>query len=123
MKKKNRKTSKNSNSSISSSTPQILRNMVIEVTDHSLIQLYDRYCFNSYLHIISSEEVYLYPDVDGDSNVYYYNIEPHGFIVLRRTEPKKFVVITITLDEHRNFGQPIKLINPRLRERQGEYEL
>ncbi|KKM89794.1 hypothetical protein LCGC14_1245170, partial [marine sediment metagenome] len=45
------------------------------------------------------------------------------FIVLRNTEPSKFVVVTVTLDEHRNYGNPIVLIRPRLRERQSEYEL
>ena len=99
---------------------ETIRNTVIEATDHALIQLYDRFSFNSYAHIIDEEIVILYPDVDKKSNVYYCNIIPTGFVVLRRTEDKKFAVITVTLDEHRNFGNPIKLIQPRLRERQGE---
>lgn len=99
---------------------ETIRNVIIEATDHALIQLYDRFSFNSYVHIIDSEIVMLYPDVDNKSNVFYHNIIPTGFVVLRRTEDKKFVVITVTLDEHRNFGEPIKLIKPKLRERQGE---
>ena len=98
-------------------------NTVIEATDHSLMQLYDRYVFNSYSHLIDSEEVLLFPDVDDKSNVYYHNLIPTGFIVLRNTEPNKFVVMTVTLDEHRNYGIPMKLIKPRLKERQSEYVL
>lgn len=101
---------------------EIIFNSVIEATDHALIQLYDRYQFNSYAHIIDSEFVLLYPDVDDKSNVFYCNLSPTGFVVLRRMDEKKFVVITVTLKENRNFGTPIKLVRPRLRERQGEYE-
>lgn len=99
---------------------ETIRNVIIEATDHALIQLYDRFNFNSYAYIIDNELAMLYPDVDKKSNVYYHNIIPTGFVVLRRTEVKKFVIITVTLDEHRNFGDPIELIKPRLKERQGE---
>ncbi len=98
-------------------------NTVIEVTDHSLMQLYDRYGFNSYYYIIDNEPIKLYPDVDEKSNVFYHNLIPTGFVVLRNTEANKYVVITVTLDEHRNYGVPTMLINPRLRERQSEYEI
>jgi hypothetical protein len=100
-----------------------IHNATIEVTDHSLIQLFERYNFDSYAYIIDKKGVVLYPDVDESSNVYYLNLQPTGFVVLRKTEPKKYVVITVTLLENRNFGSPIKLVRPRLRERQGEYEL
>jgi hypothetical protein len=102
-----------------SKTSETMRNVVIEATDHALIQLYDRFNFNSYAHIIDSDVAILYPDIS-KSNVHYLNIIPTGFVVLRRTEDKKFVIITVTLDEHRNFGEPIKLVSPKLRERQGE---
>lgn len=115
--KKNKINRKNNNQSNTFSS------ITIEVTDHGLMQLYDRWGFQSYAHIIPSGNITLYPDVDKKSNVYYFNIIPTGFIVLRRTETRKFVVVTITLDEHRNFGQPIKISNVRLRERQSEYEL
>lgn len=112
---KNNRKNDNQSNTISSIT--------IEVTDHALMRLYDRWGFQSYAHIIPSETVTLYPDVNEKSNVYYFNIIPTGFIVLRRTEDTKFVVVTITLDEHRNFGKPVELLKPRLRERQSEYEL
>jgi hypothetical protein len=98
-------------------------NTVIEATDHALMQLYDRYGFNSYSYIIDCEQVQLYPDVDAKSNVFYHNLIPTGFVVLRNTEPNKFVVVTVTLDEHRNYGSSMMLLRPRLRERQSEYEL
>ncbi len=98
-------------------------NVVIEATDHSLMQLYDRYFFDTYRKLIDGELVQLYPDVDEKSNVFYYNLVPTGFIVLRKTELNKFVIITVTLDEHRNYGEPMTLIRPNLRERQSEYEL
>lgn len=101
---------------------ETLRNAVIETTDHGLIQLGDRYYFDSYEHIIDTEGVLLYPDVDSKSNVYYLNLSPTGFVVLRRVEKMKFAVITITLKENRNYGSPIRVINPRLRERQGEHD-
>jgi len=100
-----------------------INSVTIEVTDHGLMQLYDRWGFQSYAHIIPSGNIELYPDVDQTSNVYYFNIIPTGFVVLRRTETNKFVVVTITLDEHRNFGKPITITRVRLRERQSEYEL
>ena len=98
-------------------------NVVIEATDHSLMQLYDRYFFDSYKNLIEIDKVELYPDVDKRSNVFYLNLIPTGFIVLRKTELSKFVVVTVTLDEHRNYGDSMMLIRPRLRERQSEYEL
>ena len=98
-------------------------NTVIEVTDHSLMQLYDRYWLNSYSYIIDRDPIKLYPDVDEKSNVFYHNLIPTGFVVLRNTERNKFVVITVTLDEHRNYGVPLTLVKHRLRERQSEYVL
>lgn len=101
---------------------ETLRNAVVETTDHGLLQLGDRYYFDSYEHIIDTDGIMLYPDVDPKSNVYYLNLIPTGFVVLRRIEKMKFAVITITLEENRNYGNPIHIIKPRLRERQGEYE-
>lgn len=108
---------------MSEKNQETLNDVVIEATDHSLIQLFDRYSFKTYAHIIDGEEILLYPDIDDGSNVFYHNLIPTGFVVLRRTEPNKFVVITTTLSEHRDYGEPIVVINPTLRERQSEYEL
>lgn len=100
----------------------ILLHCSIEVTDHALLRLYDRWKFKSFRAIIDTSNVYLYPDLN-EPFVYYMNIAPRGYLVLRRVEETKFVVVTITETEQRNFGDPLILSHPRLRERQMEYTL
>lgn len=100
----------------------VLLHGIVEVTDHALIRLFDRWKFKTFRAIIPAGDVVLYPDLN-EPFVYYMNIEPDGFLVLRRLEEKKFVVVTITETERRDYGDPLFIKHAKLRERQREYRL
>ncbi len=91
----------------------------IEVTNHALERLKTRWKFKSFKGVLPYKDLILYKDLN-QTDVYYSNIGSQGFVVLRRTKELKFVIITITKEELRNYGSPLVIKTPIIRELQYE---